>query len=159
MQHVVYSNRGTHLTNKARHNSSNLVKAYKARHVLPKRIRTSASNDSKMWLSSSSGKLANSPHLDLIFSDAVYALPAGLIRRGCEGTAIAATATSSSSLSTSVATEVLTLFEGRDSTVAMPGWSRMPGAMSKMDRARCLVFAQRRRFRGCKWSRRQTKGQ
>jgi hypothetical protein len=24
----------------------------------------------------------------------------------------------------------LILFEGRDSTVAMPGWSRIPGAMS-----------------------------
>ncbi len=121
---------GTNLTNRARHKSSNLVKAYRARHVLPKRTRTSASNDSRMWLSSSSGRLANNPHLALMFSDAVYALPAGLIPRGCEGTAVIAAATSSSSFSISVATEVLILFEGRDSTVAMPGWSRIPGAMS-----------------------------
>ena len=61
----------TYPTNKALHNSSSREKAYSALQVLPNRTRAWASNDSKMWLRSSSGSLANKPQCDLMFSDAV----------------------------------------------------------------------------------------
>lgn len=60
--------------------------------------------------------------------------------KGCEGTAVAATATSSSSVSAVATAHVLSFFEGRDSAVAMPGGSRMPGAIVKKSVERCLVY-------------------
>tara|TARA_R110002003_G_scaffold126_15_gene11551 strand:- start:1799 stop:2224 length:426 start_codon:yes stop_codon:yes gene_type:complete len=91
-----------------------------------------------MWLRSSSGSLANDPHLDLMFSEAVYALPAGFTPRGCEGSA---TATSSSSFWKLAAAESLTFLEGRDSAQAKLGFSNSPGAMSDAS-GTCNVIAQ-----------------
>jgi hypothetical protein len=135
-------NHGTHLTKSARQSSSKRVKAYNARHVVPRRIRVSASNDSKMWLRSSSGSLANEPQFDLMFSDPVNALPAGLIPSGCEGSAIA---TSSSSIWTFAAGEVFSFFEGRGSVIVVFSGSSNPGAMvtAETRTKRCNVFAQR----------------
>jgi hypothetical protein len=133
-------NHGTHLTKSARQSSSNREKAYNARHVLPRRIRVSASNDSKMWLRSSSGSLANEPQFDLMFSDAVNALPAGLIPSGWDGSAIA---TSSSSMWRFAAGEVFSFFEGRDSVIVVFSGSSSPGAMvtAETQTKRCNVIA------------------
>jgi hypothetical protein len=121
----------TYLTKRALQSSSSRVNAYMARQVLPRRIRVSASNDSRMWLRSSSGSLANEPHRDLMFSEAVYALPAGLMPSGCEGRAIA---TSSSSFREFAAADVFLLLEGDGSDSGAQARLRVsirPGAMSK----------------------------
>ena len=79
-----------------------------------------------MWLRSSSGSLANEPHRDLRFSDAVYAFPAGLMPSGCVGTAVA---TAASSAKASAAGEVLAFLLGRDSAHSMWCSRSAPGAI------------------------------
>jgi hypothetical protein len=79
-----------------------------------------------MWLRSSSGSLANEPHRDLRFSDAVYAFPAGLMPSGCVGTAVA---TAASSAKASAAGEVLAFLLGRDSVQSIWCSRSAPGAI------------------------------
>jgi hypothetical protein len=113
--------------NRALHSSSSRVKAYRALHVLPRRMRVSQSKDSRIWLRSSSGSKAKAPQRDLRFSETgqEYAFPAGLTPSGCVGSAVAPASISSVN---GFATDVsLTFFVGGSST--------SPGAILPMERS------------------------
>lgn len=104
--------RETYSVNKALHNSSNLVNAYKALHVPPRRSRAGASKHSRNCAKSSSGRMEKYPALAFRLAFAVRALPAGLMPSGCGGM----TAGSSSLLGSSASRR--SLFAGLANSVA-----------------------------------------
>jgi hypothetical protein len=101
----------TYSTNSARHSSSFLVKAYRPRHVPPRRSRVAGSRYSRNCEISSSGKYAIRPKDVLRLTDVVRALPAG---RNPNGWRLTSEESSKSSMdvSSSRTTSILCLFTG-----------------------------------------------